>query len=307
MRKDILRFGQKETNQIGGNDMINGIFEFEETEQINFYKKSCLKWAGGKYKLLDKILKYDTSKSFVDVFSGSAVVSINSNADSVVINDMNKDLIDLYSFIKTKKTKFLNVVEDIFLSNNNEADYYKIRDEFNSENTSIQKSAKFLYLNKYGYNGLCRYNKSGVFNVPFGKRKDVTLPKEEIENMHNIFKSKEIIFSNVSFEKCFDIYNSFDVFYCDPPYLPEIKDKKVFTEYKSGGFDIEQQKKLALLAENMMSKGKCVLISNHDCEISRELYKNSTSITSFMVNRNISSNGAERNKATELLAVYDGR
>ena len=93
-----------------------------------------------------------------------------------------------------------------------------------------------------------------------------------------------------------------DVVYLDPPYVP-LTETANFTSYSTDGFTHEQQQRLVEVAERLSSKGVRVIVSNHDTDVSRELYKNAT-IHTLEVQRNISAKGSSRNKAKELIAVY---
>ena len=93
-----------------------------------------------------------------------------------------------------------------------------------------------------------------------------------------------------------------DVVYCDPPYVP-LSVTSSFTSYTQDGFTQRDQHKLANLANNLMSQGVCVVISNHDTLFTREVYA-AAQIEAFAVQRFISSKVNNRTKAAELLAVF---
>ena len=93
-----------------------------------------------------------------------------------------------------------------------------------------------------------------------------------------------------------------DVVYFDPPYVPA-SDTANFSDYAKEGFTYQQQVELAELAESLSDRGAKVIISNHDTDVSRELYKNA-SIHSIQVQRSVSAKGTSRKKADELIAIY---
>ena len=93
-----------------------------------------------------------------------------------------------------------------------------------------------------------------------------------------------------------------DVIYCDPPYVP-LSATANFSDYASEGFGLQEQKELADLAKQLRRKGIPVVISNHDTEFTMREYKEAR-IIRFQVRRYISCNGANRNYAPELLAVF---
>ena len=85
-----------------------------------------------------------------------------------------------------------------------------------------------------------------------------------------------------------------DVVYCDRPYIPLSKTSS-FTSYSSGGFNLEQQHKLAQLAQALSKKGIPGSISNHNTEFIIKAYAKAKIIT-FDVQRYISCKGENRRK-----------
>ena len=116
-------------------------------------------------------------------------------------------------------------------------------------------------------------------------------------------KSANVIFINANFDETMDAAKKGDVIYCDPPYAPLSK-TAYFTDYHVGGFNWEDQIMLADLAREKAAKGIRVIISNHDTREIRKLYSGAK-FSYFKVQRNISCNGAKRQKANELLALFD--
>ena len=144
--------------------------------------KSFLKWAGGKYKILDFIIENigKVEHRFVEPFAGSAVVSLNINAEEYLIADSNMDLVNLFEKLKEYKKDFIKYCKVIFDNANTKEIYYYNRDIFNSLKFNTQRAALFLYLNRHCFNGLCRYNNKGKFNVPYGRYKNVYFPENEM-------------------------------------------------------------------------------------------------------------------------------
>ncbi len=159
----------------------------------------------------------------------------------------------------------------------------------------------FLYFNRHGYNGLCRYNRAGGFNVPFGRYLKPYFPAKEMEFFYQ--KSKKAEFRCQGFDKTFNNARNGHVIYCDPPYLPRSLTSN-FTNYAKQGFSYDQQVQLGFLAEEARKKGVQTVISNHDTLVAREIYKNADKIRKFEVQRFISCDGGNRSKAKELIASY---
>lgn len=264
--------------------------------------KSFLKWAGGKYSIIETIKEnLPKGKRLVEPFVGSGAVFLNTDYEAYLLADANKDLIDLFNTVKKEGIYFIDYASYYFdASFNNEESFYEFRKEFNETLDMRKKSALFIYLNRHCFNGLCRYNKKGGFNVPFGRYKQPIFPRELLINFYH--KSQSAVFIHASFEETFNLIQNDDVVYCDPPYVP-LSASSSFTSYTVDGFNENHQKKLAELSELTNKKGNYVMISNHDNEFTRLIYANAK-IKNFDVQRFISSKTTQRNKAPELLAIY---
>jgi len=261
-----------------------------------------LKWAGGKYRLLDKLSPHLEGRKLIEPFVGSGAVYLNMDFERYLLGDINPDLINLYQCLKKEKGKFVKYTRTFFNDQNNkQSAFLDFRKEFNSGLTGRRRAAMFVYLNRHGFNGLCRYNKSGQFNVPFGKYKKPYFPEKEM--IHFINHSKKAKFVCGDFVSLMNRSRRGDVVYCDPPYVP-LSPTASFTSYAAQGFSYDQQVELAYRAKHLANRGVKVVISNHDNEITRKIYEDAE-IESFPVRRFISCDGASRGKAKELLAIYE--
>lgn len=155
-------------------------------------------------------------------------------------------------------------------------------------------------MNKHCFNGLCRYNTKGGFNVAFGKYESPQFPEDALLFFLN--KSKIAEFQIADFRTTMSKAQKGDVVYCDPPYVP-LTETANFTNYAAGGFNKKDHEDLASMASDLQDRGIPVLISNHDTEWVRNLYA-SAKIIEFEVTRTISVDGSTRRKAKELLAFF---
>lgn len=265
--------------------------------------KPFLKWAGNKYQILAHIEKIlPPGKRLIEPFMGSGAVFLNTNYPRYLLADANVDLMNTFLSLKKEGSAFIEYCKTFFVvSNNTEEKFYKLRQQFNTTADRRLKSALFIYLNKHCFNGLCRYNKKGEFNTPFGKYTKPYFPEVEMRYFHQ--KAKKAIFKIADFVTTMQSAEKGDVVYCDPPYVP-LSDTANFTSYSSGGFNVEHQKQLAEMAEQLANKGITVVISNHRTHLTQMLYKKAE-LTTFDVQRYISCKGANREKVEELLAIFD--
>ena len=268
-----------------------------------FNTRPFLKWAGNKYRIIDRIRQtLPEGKRLIEPFAGSAAVFLNTDYDQYLINDNNPDLINLYNILKNDGQDFIKKCRRYFTVRfNAEEEYYKLRQKFNNTTDIYQRAVLFVYLNRHGYNGLCRYNSKGGYNVPFGRYKSPYFPQQEMEVFHKKAQHAEFVISG--FDQIIQSAKKGDVIYCDPPYVP-LSASANFTTYSAGGFNMDSQQHLADLAEEMSAKGIPMLISNHNTSFTRKAYKMADKIRKFHVQRYISCNGKKRERAGELLALF---
>ncbi|HCG6696378.1 Dam family site-specific DNA-(adenine-N6)-methyltransferase [Vibrio parahaemolyticus] len=266
-------------------------------------QRAFLKWAGGKYGLVEDIQRHlPPARKLVEPFVGAGSVFLNTDYDHYLLADINPDLINLYNLLKERPEEYISEAKRWFVAENNRKEaYLSIRAEFNKTDDVMYRSLAFLYMNRFGFNGLCRYNKKGGFNVPFGSYKKPYFPEAELEFFAE--KAKKAMFVCEGYPETFRRARKGSVVYCDPPYAP-LSNTANFTSYAGNGFTLDDQAALADMAERTATeRGIPVLISNHDTTLTRRLY-HGADLSVVKVKRTISRNGSGRNKVDELLALF---
>lgn len=264
-----------------------------------------LKWAGGKFRLTDEINKQLPKKKqcLIEPFVGAGSVFLNSDFERYILADVNPDLINLFDTVKQDVDAYIEALRPVFFhpNANTAVYYYAKRDEFNASREIFLRSVLFLYLNRFGFNGLCRYNSQNEFNVPFGAYRHHYFPEKELRYFAE--KAKSAVFFCGDFQQTFRLADEHCVIYCDPPYAPLIQDSN-FTQYAGNGFSLEQQKNLAELATQTLQERQIpVVISNHDTPFTRAIYQGAK-LKRIKVQRSISQTSARRVKVNELIAVF---
>lgn len=261
-----------------------------------------LKWAGNKYHCLDKILAHlPPAERLIEPFGGSGAVFLNTSYPQSLIAENNADLVHLYRLLQTQKEDFIRYCQTYFIPENNDKEVYlSLRSQFNRSQDPLERAGLFLYLNRHSFNGLCRYNSKGGFNVPFGAYRKPYFPTEEMRFFYQ--KAAQAEFTQADFRQTFARAKAGDVIYCDPPYLP-LSTTADFTAYTGVKFSLKDQQELAELALKACQEGAWVLISNHDTATARDLYSQAQMI-SFKVPRFISCQGISRRPAKEVLAIF---
>lgn len=247
-----------------------------------------LKWAGGKRWLIPHIEPYwkkHSSRRLVEPFCGGLAVALGLRPGRALLNDLNQPLIHFFKSLQegfTARSPFKNEPEF----------YYAARKKFNKllkeKKLPALAAELFYYLNRTGYNGLCRFNRRGEFNTPFGSYKSINY-RRDFSAYSEIFKTWS--FSCLDFERLRLFPDDF--VYADPPYDVE------FTKYAPQGFSFEDQKRLA---EFLSQHKGPVILSNQATRRIKKLYAALGFRLSFLkAPRRISCNG-NRSPAKELLA-----
>lgn len=223
--------------------------------------KPIVKWSGGKKDELKSIIPHIPANysTYLEPFIGGGAVFFQLNPEKAVINDVHKELVDLYQSIKNGHTN--DIYEFMKQHPNDEETYYKVRAY---DNTDVLDNAKrFYYLRKTCFRGMLRYNKQGKFNIPYGRYKNYNFEGIKNEGYEDLLKRTEIF--NESFEYIFDNYDHADNFmFLDPPYDSE------FTDYGYCSFGKDEQRALAACFKK--TKIKCLMIIGKTPFI-QELYK----------------------------------
>jgi DNA adenine methylase len=249
-----------------------------------------LKWAGGKRWQLPRLRELwrpHAHRRLVEPFCGGLAATLGLAPRRALLNDVNPHLVNFYRWVR----RGLTVEHPI--ENSSEA-YYASRDRFNSllaqgRAGSREAAVLFYYLNRTGYNGLCRFNSRGVFNVPFGRYARI--------NYCTDFSRYRAAFGKWSFRS-----GDFeelrlrpgDFIYADPPYdVP-------FTRYAGDAFRWDDQVRAA---EWLAGHEGPVVLTNQATDRIRRLYADlGYQVTQLSAPRRISCTG-DRTAATEVMAV----
>jgi DNA adenine methylase len=275
------------------------------------YWKPFIKWVGGKTALLGKILPLLPTKinTYYEPMVGGGAVFISlfrtNRFSKAIISDINSDLINTYNVVKHSLDELLSELHNIsenyskLKDKDKEKYYYGLRDTEYVTQPKPKQAARFIALNKLGYNGLYRVNKQGKFNVPFGKRYNAyILDVNTLSIFHVALQKTKIICS--SYEDTIKDAQKDDAVYLDPPYIP--LQTNSFTAYSSVGFNLEDQIQLRDLAWGLKSRGVPIVLSNSDTPTTRELYKK-FSIKTVEVARRVGATASSRKKVNEVVIL----
>jgi DNA adenine methylase len=285
--------------------------------------KPFVKWVGGKSQLLNEIRrKYPQNiEKYCEPFVGGGAVLFDIlqtfQPSEVLINDINKELINTYSQVKNNceelilqlnglQEKYKNLSEEerktLFYEKRNRYNEIKIND---NETENLEKAALFIFLNKTCFNGLYRVNSKGLFNVPFNKAKNPLIC--DTENLRSCsYLLQKVTLKVGDYKECESFIDEKTFVYIDPPYRP-LTQTSAFTSYSENQFSDKEQIELADFIEKLSTNGATVVASNSDPKNSDEndnffdeLYAD-FEIERVFASRMVNSKGNGRGVIKELL------
>ncbi len=258
-----------------------------------------LKWAGGKTQLLDDILALLPARieTYYEPFVGGAAVffalAARRRFRRAVLSDRNPDLVEVYEALRDDVE---GVIQQLKRYRYSEEDYYRVRQQ--QPRKQANRAARTIYLNKTGYNGLYRVNRSGKFNVPFGRHKSPNWCDEDgLRSAARVLADADIRVGDFR-ETCRGAREG-DAVYFDPPYMPVSRTAN-FTAYDRHPFGPEEHQRLAETFADLAARGVRVVLSNSDTQDTRALY-GQWQIRTVEVARPINSRAEGRGPISEIL------
>jgi DNA adenine methylase len=268
-----------------------------------------LKWVGGKTQLLEQLqpLLPPTFRRYFEPFVGGAALFFDLRTkgrlmSDVHLSDVNAELVDCYTAVRD----YVDDVIGVLRGHKYESDYYySVRSLDRGTLSLCESAARTIFLNKTGYNGLYRVNRSGQFNVPFGRFTNPAFC--DVENLRACSRAlRGVSLSNGDFSEVLENARKGDFVYFDPPYVP-LSPTSDFTAYIPGGFGEAEQRKLAKVFAKLARRGVYAMLSNSDTPFVRELYAD-FDVETVYASRSVNSNAARRGKLPEVVVrTYGGK
>ena len=197
--------------------------------------KPFLRWAGSKRQLLPILSKFwrDGYSRYVEPFAGSACLFFHLQPHRALLGDLNSELISTYESVKHQVDDVCFYLGQYKLGRD---EYLTVRSIDPSVLLPAERAARFIYLNRFCFNGLYRTNQRGIFNVPYGGEKSGNLPTDEqLKRCSLLLKNVELFTGQ--FDKVLEQTKYGDFVYMDPPY--RVSKRRVFNEYDPSSFSQE--------------------------------------------------------------------
>lgn len=242
-------------------------------------------------------------------FIGGGAVFLSLRPEKAVINDINKELINLYETVKREPDSLISAIDAVDDAMPEDADeakayYYAMRERYNeliaSEALDVEAAAMLVFINKHCFNGLYRVNAKGAFNVPYNGSRARSINPNNIRAVSKALGHAEILCGD--FEPATAGAKAGDFVFLDSPYVPIKAD--TFEAYTKEGFLEEDHRRLAILFRELDRRGCSVMLTNHNTALIRELY-DGYNIDTVSVKRAINSDASKRTGEEVIVTNYE--
>jgi DNA adenine methylase len=255
-----------------------------------------LRWAGSKRRLVPILRTYWKSDytRYLEPFAGSACLFFSLNPPKAVLGDVNADLISTYMEVKYRTDALIRKLSALQRS---KQQYKKLRSAVPANLARTARAARFIYLNRFCFNGLYRTNLKGEFNVPYGGKKSGNVPSAKVFKLCSKRLKKTRLISG-DFERVLQQARKGDFVYMDPPFA--VRSRRLFSEYHPDTFCGEDIARLRMWMEKLDKKGISFLVSYAESAEARVLAAG-FACRRVSVKRNIAGFAGDRSNSVEIL------
>lgn len=261
-------------------------------------RKPLIRWAGSKRKLLNHLCVFwnESYLRYVEPFAGSACLFFSIDPPAAILGDLNRELIDTYRAVRDNPKQVFKTLKGYPLG---EKQYYKLRAVDPDKISLVKRAARFLFLNRFCFNGLYRTNSSGKFNVPYSPTKTGKIQSwEDFSEIAVALKKTKLISGD--FEPIVKSCRKGDFLYVDPPY--SILNKRITNQYGPTNFGVSDLERLAHCLDDAGNKGVIFVLSYAECDEVKDIFSQWASKT-VPVKRNIAGFSKHRKTVNEIIVT----
>lgn len=292
-----------ENNPLGMNNSENS------TVLLQKQAKPFVKWVGGKRQLLAqfKEKKFYPPASFelgkgryFEPFVGGGAMFFDLLPLKATLSDMNKELVTTYKVIRDDVE---SLIAGLSRHSTDKEYFLEIRAQHPQDLTDLQVASRFIYLNRTCFNGMYRVNKSGGFNVPYGKFTNPTIcDANNLRSVSSVLKDVEI--HHRDYKAVLKEAKKGDFVYFDPPYYP-LSETSSFTAYTAESFLKKEQEELRDTVLELSELGCYVMLSNSGAPYINEIYSGHKGIRieKVLAGRAMNSKASGRGKIAEVVII----
>jgi DNA adenine methylase len=258
--------------------------------------KPFIRWAGGKSRLLPRILPHvpTSIRNYYEPFLGGGAVFLacaSRVSGRSHLADLNEHLVAAWVAMRDYQSE-LRPLLGRYLANDSKEFYYEVRVAIPVG--LVEKAARFLYLNAVSWNHLWRENsRTGAMNVPWGDRRFKGMNDATMKSIVNVLTRADI--HAADFREVLATATRGDFVYLDPPYLPvftrpdvEKEPTAKFNKYTAKTFELSDLIELAEICADLSQRGVRWVMSNRDTASVSDLFP-SAEIIRFTTHRSLAA------------------
>jgi DNA adenine methylase len=260
--------------------------------------RPILRWAGSKRQLLPELRQYwpRDARRYIEPFCGSACLFFDLQPPEAILGDLNSELIVTYRALQRDPALVAQCLRRL---RKGRISYYAVRAVDPDSLSDTQQAARFLYLNRYCFNGIYRTNLKGRFNVPYGPQKRVT--GHDMDSVVSAARLlQNVTFLNADFEETLKRAERGDFVYLDPPFA--VRQRRIFSEYHPSTFTVSDLERLGACLTRLDKLGVRFVVSYADSQEARSLFSPWWR-RRVWTRRNVAGFATHRRGAYELMAT----
>lgn len=259
--------------------------------------RSVVRWAGSKRRLLPKLERYwpGGDVRYIEPFAGSAALFFMLKPSRAILSDVNSELINAWRQVRSVPIKLHSSLSRLRPSRKR---YNVFRKESPSHLGHFERAVRFIYLNRFCFNGLYRTNADGLFNVPYAPSRSGAMPDVDV------FRRQAALLKGAKL-KCRDFERLVvdeverdDFVYLDPPFA--VANRRLFRQYGANTFGLSDVQRLSKVLRTIDRKGATFVLSYADSREARGLIGDWCSKRVF-VQRNVAGFADRRRRSVELI------
>jgi DNA adenine methylase len=261
-----------------------------------------IRWAGSKRQLASVLSEYWKSgyARYVEPFAGSACLFFHLSPASALLGDINAELIQTYRVVRSQPHRLAAILSDMRKS---KREYLRLRRVDPRNLPAAERAARFIYLNRFCFNGLYRTNEKGVFNVPYSGRKTGGLPThDKLVRCSAQLRQADLVAAD--FGQVLEMTQVGDFVYMDPPF--SVRSRRIFKEYDKSVFGPDHVERLRHWMERLRDRNISFLVSYAESD-EADLLKRGFTARRVSVRRHIAGFAESRKNSGELLISFTAR
>ena len=248
--------------------------------------RTPLFWVGNKSEMVEETASHlpeqAANRRWLVPFCGSLAAIMSLRPANAVLSDSLPDLIDFWTWVRDDPSGLLARASALNVGDYR-VNYEKARNLYNGKVQGairdIDRSAAWMYVNRYGFRGRFRVNAKGLCNIPVDHtRKNMRLPSISVlSSCSDYLRLPGVTLVNEPWQNTLRRAASGDFALLDPPYdgVYDYSDMHA----NQTPFDRNSQLSLRIVCLALDGKGVKWLVHNNPTQYIRNIWAGSTRFT----------------------------